>query len=342
MSRKRGRNVPDESSNGPITLGETGRSAVGRGGEILRIGGVVRPAAGTLGRMETPTHAESLEDAQARWRDWQATTCTQSTIHQRGEAVLRLTEHAAAGTGRAPEDVDPRDLTAEDIAAWIGQRHLTANSRATYSRHVSSWFAWLHVTGRIPANPMAGIRRPRASRGVPKPLSAGELARVMLGADPRLRAIMTLAVHAGLRSHEIAKFRGEDLDRERRAIVVLGKGGVEARIPAAAAVLELAESMPREGWWFPSPTRGRQHIGSTYVGRLVAERFREVGITKGSVHRGRHTFGTMVQRTGRDLEVTRRLMRHSSISTTIVYTDVEDDRLTAALGGLDTLTALTA
>lgn len=279
-----------------------------------------------------------VRDAIARWQEYQASTCCPSTISQRSDDVERLREHTATRSGRALADVDPRHLTAEDISAWLARRGLSANSKARYFRSVASWCGWLHRTGRISADPMVALRRPRGRVGTPDPLDLREVELVFDGAPARLVAIMVLALYAGLRAHEVAAFRGVQV-RERH-VVMLGKGEKPARLPLAPQLAAVAVSMPAAGWWFPSPSwSGRDHLSGNHVGALVAARFRAVGVETGSIHRLRHTYGTLVQRETRDIRVTQRLLRHASVATTMIYTAVEDGDMAAALRGLPRLTA---
>lgn len=119
---------------------------------------------------------------------------------------------------------------------------------------------------------------------------------------------------AGLRTHEVAKIRGEDVGREY--IAVLGKGGRAASTPTHPQLWQLAQSFPRRGLWFPSARRPGQPYATSYIGRKVADRFRQVGIERGSIHRLRATYGTNLVRAGVNHRMAQTLMRHSSLETT--------------------------
>jgi len=291
---------------------------------------------GTITGMTNGMCGESLSAVITKWCQWQATTCNDSTISQRLDVIERLREHAAVGTGRDPAEVDPRHLDAEDVAAYLA-RPLSANSKAMYARSLASWFGWLHRTGRIAADPMVQVGRARGRIGIPNPLTLEEVERVFDGAALRLWAMMALALYAGLRAHEVAAFRG---DRIRgRQVVLVGKGNKDARLPLAGELAALAPRMPG-GWWFPAPrSEFRPHLAASYIGELVSDRFRSCGIPTGSIHRLRHTYGTLVHREHRDVLVTRRLLRHASVATTMIYTDVEPADLVSALEGLPSLSA---
>src|SRR5690606_12427458 len=111
-----------------------------------------------------------------------------------------------------------------------------------------------------------------------------------------LRAWMLLALLAGLRVHEIAKLRGQDIDEA--CIVVDGKGGQLATIPTHPDLWELAQTYPRHGLWFPSPVRRGEPYTADHISGQVADRFRACGIARGSIHRLRATYGTNLLRNG--------------------------------------------
>jgi integrase/recombinase XerD len=278
-------------------------------------------------------HSESHLAVTHRWRQYQGMTCCQNTIDQRCDVVELLVEHASAAAGHW---VDPRDLDAVDVAAYLSQQHFSANTRATYYRALKAWFGWLHRTGRIASDPIVELGKPKQPDGVPSPLTDVELARVFADIPLALFAMMALALLAGLRASEVASFRGDQI-RDGR-IFVRGKGGKDAVLPLDPQLAQLAARMPVD-WWFPSRTSPRDHVRPERVSVLVGERFRECGIPAGSIHRLRHTYGTKIQKHVGDIRVTQQLMRHSSVATTMRYTAVADDRLAAALDGLPRLTA---
>lgn len=288
--------------------------------------------------MTSDIHAESPDDTLARWRDWQSMTCGANSVRQRADILERLREHAATRSGRMLDDVDPRTLTAEDVSSYMAAKPgWSANTRSTYFRHLRSWFDFLHQTGRTPTNPVAALRRPRARQGVPSPLTEREVAAVFAGVHQDLWAMMALALYAGLRAHEVAMFRAEQI--RGQYLVVLGKGEKPARLPLATQLADLAYRMPGDGWWFPSSLSGTGHVTEDSISKRVAARFREVGVPTGSIHRLRHTYGTLVHRAHRDLLVTQRLLRHASVATTMIYAAVEDDDMASALTGLPLLSA---
>lgn len=239
-----------------------------------------------------------------------------NTIKQRVEfAVSRL------------RDWGTWDLSSVFLADWISQ--YTGWTALTYHSHLSSIYRWLIDTQQIASNPMAIIRKPPTPQPKPKPLSPSAQAAAFDGVTGHLRAWMLMALLAGLRVHEIAKFRGEDIDAA--TIFVDGKGGKAASVPTHPDLWALAQEYPRRGLWFPSPARPGMSYSPDHISGQIADRFRAVGIEQGSVHRLRATYGTTLVRSGANLRIVQTLMRHSSLATTEHYLGVDEDERMAAI-----------
>lgn len=204
-------------------------------------------------------------------------------------------------------------------------------TRCTYHAHLTSIYEWRVAEGHVDVNPMRSIRRPRQPEPRPWPLPETRLVEALGAAEPRTRAFLLLGYLAGLRASEIAKLNGKDVDQEET--YVLGKGGKAAWVPTHPLVWELAQSYPRDGYWFPSPVEGREHVCAGTVTASVRSLFASLGI-EGATHRTRHTFGTTLLRGGANLRVVQELMRHSSLATTARYLGVDRDEKVAAIRSL--------
>jgi integrase len=225
-------------------------------------------------------------------------------------------------------------FTTENVQTFLGSEGWSRWTRATYYAHLKSICEYLVAAGLLRApSPMEDVRRVQRPRSIPKPLSKVEMARALAAAvthpDPRILDWIALARREGLRCHEIAKLRGEDLTE--RGLYVLGKGNKEAVLPIHPEVAAMVTRYPTTGWWFPSPYGG--HIQADSLSAVISKFFGQLGI-KGSIHRVRHNFGTDLVEGGNDLRVVQELMRHSSLATTAGYTAVSADRLSAAINRL--------
>jgi len=221
-------------------------------------------------------------------------------------------------------------VTPSEVTNWLGRPGYAAWTRATYYGHLRSYFRYATQIGIVQVDPMAGMRRPRPGKSIPRPLTPAQVATVLAAARPNLRAWLTLGLYAGLRAHEIAKIRGEDVTRDQ--LYVFGKGGQGAFVPTHPLVWVLAQSRPRDGWWFPTCS-STGHVASGSVSTRTTRLFTANGIT-GSIHRCRHTYATELLRSGANIRVVQTLMRHESLNSTMIYTAVDEGERRDAINRL--------
>lgn len=226
---------------------------------------------------------------------------------------------------------DPRQTTPEQLTRWLSNPALSPWTRVTYYYHMRSYFGWLFQTLQIIENPAADLRVPKSPKDRPRPLTTQEVSLVLPAAAGNLRSYLLLGLLAGLRVHEIAKMRGEDINAD--AIFVLGKGRQQAFVPTHPALWELAQSYPRHGWWFPSVRSEGGHVLGTSISTMVTKHFTMLGV-EGSIHRCRHSYATNLLRNGANIRVVQTLMRHESLATTAKYTAVDEDERMVAISGL--------
>lgn len=226
-------------------------------------------------------------------------------------------------------------FTAENIQEFMGRptpggKPKSMWTRATYYNHFKDLCAWLAAQDYIAADPMPGVRQPSKPDGKPRPLSEAEVDRVLSVVQGDVRTWILLALGAGLRVSEIAALRGEDVQPD--GIYVEGKGGKRVTLPCHRTLWDVAQQYPRFGYWFPARDGG--HIPGQRISLTVGRLFASLGI-EGSIHRCRHVFGTRLLRSGENIRVVQKLMRHSSLATTAAYTAVDEDELRSAVDGLD-------
>lgn len=221
-----------------------------------------------------------------------------------------------------------------DIARFLGRSRLNQNSRAAYYGYIHSFYRWWERNGGV--NTAATVKRPKAPKGVPRPITDQQLRDLLaVRMHRRTRVMIQLAAYAGLRVHEIAKVRGEDVDPVARTLRVTGKGNKTAVLPLHPVLIEAAKGMPTRGWWFPGNSRRPGlPIRSRGVADVIGNAMARAGIPGGTAHRLRHWYGTKLVSSGTDLRTTQTLMRHEQLNTTARYVLVADPKLGEAINRL--------
>lgn len=266
------------------------------------------------------------------WRVWQhAARLSPSMISERCRLIDRFA---------AESDCQPAHADATDIVVWLHSHNDWSDSTmATYQSYLGAWFKWLQLTDRRPDNPMIKVGTARYPDREPRPVTDADIPKLMATRMWRsTRVMIYLALLAGLRVHEIAKVRGEDIDMSARVIWVKGKGRKLRSIPLHPILTEIASTMPEKGWWFPMRGHPAMHVHSKSVSDVVGRTMRRAGV-KGTPHSLRHWYATTLLDDGADLRVVQELMRHKSIQSTVVYTKVPDARRKQAVDRLDPMRA---
>lgn len=264
------------------------------------------------------------------WQTWmQAEGHSKNTITPR----IRRVELLGQAIGRPPEDA-----TTDEIVGYMASLTLKPAGRATYFGHLRAWFAWLVNEQYREDNPMDRMKSPKVPRREPRPVTDRELQAILaVPVRKRTRMMLLLAALQGLRCHEIAKVRGEEVNIMDGLITVTGKGGVTATLQLHPMVRDLAGEFPRRGWWFPTykgNVNGEQGpVLPRSVSHIVSEVFKRAGVS-GGAHRLRHWHATELLDSGTDVRVVQTLLRHANLSTTALYTQVNREQQRAAIDRL--------
>jgi integrase len=268
---------------------------------------------GASARNHDMTDLGEVADA---YEEWLSNIWTPKTVKVRSTfARKRLKEWGLEG------------FTTQNVQHLVGPRSgLAAWSRSTYYGHLKDLCAWLLAAEYIDTDPMEGVVQPKRPNGVPRSLTEAEVDKIMGKATGEVREWCQLALLQGLRAHEIAKIRGVDITIDH--LYVEGKGGVRASLPTHPDIYDLWESYGEAGYWYPGTDDG--HVNGNTISIRVGKFFRSVGLS-GSIHRCRHTYATRLLRQGANIRTVQKLMRHASLASTQVYTDVTDDEMRNAI-----------
>jgi integrase/recombinase XerC len=271
-----------------------------------------------------------------------------SLQHQRrlSAATLRNYAHAIDLLFGLAVEAPLSSLEALQIRRFIALLHSKGLSPRTLALVLSAWrgfYRWLVRHHEYAANPVLGIRAPKAARPLPKALSV-EAAQRLLDVEPprsadliRDAAMFELLYSSGLRRAELVSLDcgSGNLDLREGEVTVLGKGAKTRTVPVGAKAAEALRAwlavrsqlaLAGEKALFVG-ARGRR-IEPALVGkRLKAWAFRQ-GLTEGvHPHVLRHSFASHVLQSSQDLRAVQELLGHSSISTTQVYTHLDHQAL---------------
>ena len=279
--------------------------------------------------MTTPLRIVGDDDAPTLLVEaWEASMQGQGlsarTITERIRVIRQIT--TVTGT-------DPAALTPQTISTWLATLPSAATKNA-YFTVLRAWSTWLVQSDHRTDDPTTRVPRPRTPAGHPRPVTDTQLDAVLalpLRQDTRTKII--LGAYAGMRVHEIAKIKGEDISPVAGTITITGKGGRTDTLPAHQLILQQATYYPRRGLWFPSPLDPSAPVQAKTVSRVISDAFNRAD-APATAHQLRHFFATSLLRAGTDSRIVQSLMRHESLATTGRYLAVDTDQQRTALSVL--------
>jgi integrase/recombinase XerD len=145
-------------------------------------------------------------------------------------------------------------------------------------------------------------------------------------------AIVELLFSTGMRVGELVATNIAQVDLQKRAISVQGKGNREREIPIVSdafqkALEEQITIRTAEGAPFNAPlfvTARKARISDQSVRALLRRNAARIGLRRITPHMLRHTVATLLLEDGADLRHIQSMLGHSSITTTTIYAHVSE------------------
>jgi len=230
-----------------------------------------------------------------------------------------------------------------DILNFLELLRGNGQSISTVCRYISSikaLYKFLLLEKRIQDDPTENLQTPRKWERVPKALSVSDvkdLLRATFSAKTALRdsSMLELLYSSGLRVSELVSIKLGDIHFDAGFIRVLGKGSKERIVPVNQRALEKIrdyseKERPEILKKKQSPYLFVTRNGSSMTRQRFWQTLKAIGKQSGvelSPHTIRHCFATHLLEGGADLRSLQKMLGHSDISTTQIYTKVTTDRI---------------
>ncbi|SHH45495.1 integrase/recombinase XerC [Pollutimonas bauzanensis] len=259
-------------------------------------------------------------------------------------------------------------LAESHIRHAIARMHGQGLKPRSLARALAAWrgfFQWWAPAAGLAANPAAGVRAPKAPRGLPKALSV-EQAQVLLdrpglpeprGAiDCRDQAMFEVLYSSGLRLAELVSldwrysrqggYESQSwIQLPEQEAIVKGKGNKTRSVPlggkAIAAIerwLALRHQLLSGGQAQDADTAAALFLGAR--GKRISPRVVQLQLNRLAAlvglpvhvhpHSLRHSFASHMLQSAQDLRAVQELLGHANISTTQIYTRLDFQHLAQA------------
>ena len=246
---------------------------------------------------------------------------------------------------RAWQAVDSRRIT--DFLVWRKRGGLQASTVRLDAVAIRIFYRFLVARKGWPSNPAATLNLPRPEKHLPETLRPDEVRKLLESIGPndplglRDRAMMELLYSSGLRVSELCDARLENIDLETGFIRVTGKGNKTRIVPLGQPASEAIRAyLQGERPRLVAKKTGAEIFLSIRGKKLTTPRIRQLlkiyaaraGLDANVYpHLMRHSFATHLLSGGADLRIIQELLGHADISTTQIYTHVENSALKSVI-----------
>jgi integrase/recombinase XerD len=246
----------------------------------------------------------------------------------------------------AVKEISQDDLTG--FLDYVNDMGLGSYSQSRVISGIKSFFGYLMLENVIQTDPSALLDSPRLGKKLPDVLSEEEILQLLRSVDlseplgQRNRAILETLYACGLRVSELVNLRLSDLHLRDGVLSVTGKGNKQRLVPVGKDAQKHLELYLRQVRIHLQPKKQAENIvflnrrgdkmSRQMIFLLIKKQAEIAGIHRHvSPHTFRHSFATHLIRHGADLRAVQEMLGHVSISTTEIYTHLNDTDLKNAI-----------
>ena len=237
----------------------------------------------------------------------------------------------------------------QDLHSFISfVDRIKKNNNKTKARKVASlrsFFKYLfHVVNVIEKNPAENLESPKIEARHPIHLSLDDSKKLLNSVEGRYAmrdfAIIMTFLNCGIRLSELVSINLTSIKED--TLKVVGKGNKERTVYLNESVLEAIDDYmlvrpdpvdENDNALFLSSRKKR--ISPKAIQHLLRKHLLNAGLVdeKYSPHKLRHTAATLMYQHGNvDIRALQEILGHESVSTTQIYTHINDERLKKAVG----------
>ena len=240
-------------------------------------------------------------------------------------------------------DNDMSSIDGADINDYFKHRNLSAATQARILTCLRIFYQHLLTQQLISINPTAKLHHPKQIQKLPIFLNVEEVDQLLNTPDNntiigmRDRAMLELLYSCGLRVSELITLNYHNINLSEEYIRIHGKGNKERLLPMGEVAMDylntyekkarpfLLKSGQTDHYFLSNRGSGMSRQNFFYMIKAYATK---AGIDKPlSPHTLRHAFATHLVQQGADLRSVQLMLGHSDISTTQIYTHIQNVQL---------------
>lgn len=230
-----------------------------------------------------------------------------------------------------------------DLSSFINHLRESGSQASTLARNISamrSFCKFMLLEGIINEDPVENLSTPKGWKRIPRIIGTEEVSTLLKRPEGKTlslrdRAMLEIIYSSGLRASEVISIKLNDINFEAGFITVTGKGSKQRVIPVNDAALKTVREyievsrpgiLKKGSSKFLFLAKGGKPMTRQRLWQLIKTYSADLSIAL-SPHTLRHCFASHLLDGGADLRALQKMLGHTDISTTQIYTKVTPERL---------------
>lgn len=232
------------------------------------------------------------------------------------------------------------------------ERHLSPMTIRTYRKNISAFLYWSVRKRYLFSNPIKDIKGPKIKHDIPKYYTEEQIEKVMRALELdtktcfeklRNKAMFTVLALVGVRRGELLNLKISDINFETATLLVqasTSKSRTSRVIPMPIALTDILRKYIQERKRHADPLCVYLWISQSSGVRFTEHGFKHVTekLTKAvsfnvRPHSFRHSCATYTYAATQDIVAVQKMLGHTDISTTMIYTNVLPENVRSAVEG---------
>lgn len=247
----------------------------------------------------------------------------------------------------SPKEILELEVTRLNISnflAQINKENISARSQARIISGIKAFYKYLIMEGFLNINPADLIESPKIGLKLPDTLSLIEIDNLICAVDlsnkqgERNRSILETLYSCGLRVSELVNLQLSNIYFKEGYLKVIGKGNKERLAPIGGRAIKYLTIYINEVRNHQNIKKGNEDfvflnnrgtkLTRVMIFLIIQNLSEKIGLDKKiSPHTFRHSFATHLIEGGADLRAVQEMLGHESITTTEIYTHLDNEYL---------------
>ncbi len=237
------------------------------------------------------------------------------------------------------------DVTPEVVDAYVTymkEQPYASSSVARKVAAVKSFFNYLHANNFVQENPTTNVDSPKVKKRLPKTLSSEDVEKLLMAPmhkrtpkNLRDMALLNMLYSTGMRVTEVVSLQLDDLNMDEMVLYCSTKDEQARELPFDDTTKEILEAYLNDGRPYLVKDKEETALFLNHRGQqltrqglwlIIKAYAKQANLsTEVTPHTLRHSFAAHKLNSGSDLQEVQKLLGHANISTTQIYTQLDEE-----------------